>query len=175
MPKKFYAGIGSREIPYPTMNMMVEIAGILDDLGYILRSGGAPGSDTAFEKGAISKEIYLPWAGFNNSRREFVELPKLAFTIAEKFHPKWSALSPKSKLLMARNTMQIFGADFKTRSEFVVCWTPDGCENDQKTTMDTGGTGQAIRIAQAYEIPIFNLKNKDAARRLFTHLEGGIA
>jgi len=63
------------------------------------------------------------------------------------------------------------GVDLKTPVSFVLCWTPDGAE----TTTDpdhTGGTGQAIRIANANAIPVFNLFHKDALERLKTHLEG---
>lgn len=37
-------------------------------------------------------------------------------------------------------------------SSFVVCWTSDG--------KDSGGTGQALRIARDRNIPVYNLYNK---------------
>jgi hypothetical protein len=40
----------------------------------------------------------------------------------------------------------------------VVCWTSDG--------KASGGTGQAIRIAKYYEIPTYNLNNKEEKRDL---------
>ena len=42
-----YAGIGSRSTPRPVLLFMGEIAGMLADYGLTLRSGGAPGADTA--------------------------------------------------------------------------------------------------------------------------------
>lgn len=50
---------------------------------------------------------------------------------------------------MLRNTYQVLGPDLKTHSEFVLCWTPSG--------RGEGGTGQAIRIARAYHIPVYDL------------------
>ena len=171
MENKIYTGIGARNVPFDIMGLMTDIAKILDTQGFTLRSGGANGSDSAFEKGAINKEIYLPWENFNNKTSIFTEPQDLAFVIAKKFHPKWSVLSPKARLLMARNTHQILGFDFKIRSDFVICWTPDGCEDGLRTTKDTGGTGQAIRIAFAYDVPVFNLRNKTALNRLDDYLQ----
>lgn len=57
-----YAGIGSRKTPKNVLDFMFEIGKELALLGYVLRSGGAEGADSAFEKGADSvkgmKEIY---------------------------------------------------------------------------------------------------------------------
>ena len=161
-----YAGIGSRSISFEVMKTITSISEILSEMGVILRSGGANGCDLAFERGAKLKEIFLPWAGFNNNKSPYDSPSQKATEIAKQFHPNWGALSAPAKLLMARNSHQIFGIDFKKKSDFVLCWTPDGCEDGSKTSRETGGTGQALRIAFAYEIPIFNLKNKTALNRL---------
>lgn len=50
--KKFYAGIGSREAPEDILTFMKWIGSKLYEKGYILRSGGAKGADTAFAMGA---------------------------------------------------------------------------------------------------------------------------
>ena len=47
-----YTGIGSRETPHHILTLMTEIANILDNIGYTLRSGGADGADTAFALGS---------------------------------------------------------------------------------------------------------------------------
>ena len=48
--------------------------------------------------------------------------------------------------------------DLNTPSEFVICWTPDGSEGT--TTRETGGTGQAIRMAKKRGIKVMNLANQ---------------
>lgn len=62
-----YAGVGSRETPHEILALMTDVAKILGQHGWTLRSGGARGADTAFEDGAkgFKREIYLPWRGFN--------------------------------------------------------------------------------------------------------------
>jgi hypothetical protein len=140
-------------------------------LGWTLRSGGARGADTAFEEGAkfatAQMEIYLPEPGWNlrPNRPPYVQKPtREAYAIAERYHPAWHNVKPNARPLHARNVHQVLGADCATPSKFVICWTPDGAQTE--TTMATGGTGQAIRIAVACGVPVFNLARTDTLERL---------
>ena len=69
--KKIYTGVGSRETPAAILSFITQLAGTLAAQGWTLRSGGAPGSDCAFENGCDHahglKEIYLPWKDFNGN------------------------------------------------------------------------------------------------------------
>lgn len=156
---KSYAGIGSRETPIDICLLMTTIAKRLASLGYTCNSGGADGADTAFENGAISRQIFLPWDGFN--KRNIDKLTKLhgegSYVVppfnpdlVRKYHPKPNSLSDAGWKFMSRNSYQVLGKDLNTPVEFVLCWTKDGNAS--------GGTGQAIRIAKDKNIPIFNLK-----------------
>lgn len=149
---KTYAGIGSRETPITIQQLMYYMAKNLSINGYTLRSGGAKGADQAFELGCDnlngSKEIYLPWAGFENSKSTLVIKDPKAFEIAEKYHPYWQNLSQGARKLQARNSHQVLGPDLSTISKFIICYTKAGKK--------AGGTGQAIRIAEAYSIPVFD-------------------
>lgn len=149
--KKFYAGIGSRKTPLEVQSLMTSIAVNLCQQGFVLRSGGAEGADKAFELGVNNdlKEIYLPWKGFNSNSSNLYNVSEEALKFAKQFHPYWYNLGKPSRLLVARNGYQILGLDFKTPVEFIICWTEHG--------LITGGTGQAIRIAKSYKIPVYNL------------------
>lgn len=148
----YYAGIGSRETPIEILTFFTKLAKYLAKQGYILRSGGAEGSDLAFEIGCNNvngqKEIFLPWKGFNNSNSSLILNNPKAFEIAEKYHPYWHNLKEGARKLQARNSHQVLGWDLNTPSKFIICWTKNG--------KGSGGTGQAIRIAKAYDIPIFD-------------------
>lgn len=148
-----YTGVGSRETPEHIQQLMFQCAKSLTGLGYTLRSGGAEGADTAFESGSDLKEIYLPWAGFNNRHMmndsEIVLENIEAMEIAATHHPAWERCSQGAMKMHTRNVHQILGKDLRSPSEFLLCWTPNGAT--------TGGTGQAIRLAEYYEVPIFNL------------------
>ncbi len=152
-----YAGIGSRQAMPPLCAWITDIATWLAGRGYTLRTGGAHGCDRAFMSGAVNPEVYVPWRGFNG-------LPWLPFDtegaerIAARFHPAWSRLSQGARKLHTRNVPQVLGADLASPVEFVLCWTPDG--------KDSGGTGQAIRIARAHGVPVYNLFHRDDYDRL---------
>ena len=49
---KVYAGIGSRETPDTVLAILEALATVLARAGFVLRSGGAPGADTACEAGS---------------------------------------------------------------------------------------------------------------------------
>ena len=55
----------------------------------------------------------------------------------------------RPKKYSIKELKELKGDDLKTPSDFVICWTKDG--------KDTGGTGQAMRIATYYWIPVYNL------------------
>ena len=150
---KFYAGIGSRQTPPAIMNLMTRAARELRNLGFVLRSGAADGADAAFEIGAAGvAEIYLPWRGFNGSGSSLYTITSAALKLASRHHPKWPILTHGAQKLHARNCYQILGKDLDTPVKFVLCWHNG-----------TGGTMQAVRIAESCRIPVFNL-NEPATR-----------
>lgn len=83
--------------------------------------------------------------------------------IAAAHHPAWGKCSPIARRLLGRNPFQVLGRDLKSPSLFVVCWTADG--------KDSGGTGTAIRIAETYGVPVFNMHDDTSMTRLGKHLE----
>jgi hypothetical protein len=160
----YYTGCGSRDTPKPIVLKMEEIAVILCNAGYILRSGGADGADTAFEKGVDStldkssrlmppKRVYIPWKEFGNRKDsqegDIYKIDIKAFAMASRIHPTWDRLAPSHKRLHARNIHQVLGDDLKTRSRFLICWTEDG--------QLIGGTRTAIVCARVYKVPVYNL------------------
>lgn len=153
--KKYFAGIGSRETPQSLIPIIQGLSKKLISLGFVLRSGGADGADSfwenAYDKFGGEKEIYLPWKNFNNNLSSLYEIKDWVNEIAEIYHPNWNRLSDAGKKLHSRNVYQIRGYEdyWDQYSEFVICYTPDG--------KDSGGTGQAIRIARQHSIPVFNL------------------
>ncbi len=149
-----YAGIGSRETPGDVQAYMTKVASKLYDSDYMLVSGGAGGADQAFELGSgLYNEIIYP-------RDATFE----AMVIASNFHPNWEAVIRKNaEPYHGRNVMIILGRDLVTPVDFVVCWTRDG--------KLTGGTALGIRVAEAYNIPVYNLGHYAGARRFNIFME----
>lgn len=148
----YYCGVGSRKTPPIVCSAMTHIALQLQEKGYILRSGGADGADTAFENGAGNlKEIFVPWDGFNGRKlsKNCHLYTEEATEIAMKFVSHWDFLTKPSKKLHTRNVHQVLGLDLKTPVKFLICWTENGKLN--------GGTATAIKIAQFHGIRVINL------------------
>lgn len=154
-PPTSYAGIGSRETPPEVCEVMTFVAQMLADAQWHLRSGGAEGADKAFEKGVSDPRhmtIFRPGLPTFPAPPGYVfGSSQEAFEIAEDHHPNWDRCSPQAKSLHARNSHIVLGDDLLRPVKFIICWTKDGKVQ--------GGTGQALRIANAQnpQIPIFNM------------------
>jgi hypothetical protein len=156
---KYYTGVGSRDIPPWAYFELKAIAKRLSLDGYVVRSGGADGADTAFYQGGYpNTEIYLPWDGFNNmtAGHEHVNAKSLdnhteACKIAASFHPAWDKLSNGAKLLHARNAYQVLGFNLDDPSLVLICYAPP------KGMGVKGGTSTAFEIAKSWRVPTYNI------------------
>lgn len=137
-----YAGIGSRQTPQHVLQLMYSMAYMHAVGGATLRSGGARGADSAFAAGARAAD------GVTEIFRAADARPWTQETV-DRFHPAPEKLSPYVRQLHGRNAMIILGEFSNQPVDFIVCWTPDG--------KITGGTGQALRIAKRFGIPVLNL------------------
>jgi len=145
----FYAGIGARKTPGPVLDHLSTIAMQLALRGFALRSGAAQGADMAFEHGCnmIKGRKVIRCA----------TLSQKAMDDAAQYHPNWDAIGNDGdalrarniKSLHARNSLVMKGDTLDQLVAFVVCWTEGGAVK--------GGTGQALRIAAAHNIPVFNI------------------
>ena len=139
---KIYAGIGSRETPEAVLREMLTIGAARAVLGWKLHSGGARGADSAFEAGCDLQSGHKHVFYAKDATEEAMQL-------AAKFHPAWNRCSPYARRLHARNMFIILGPELDRPVDEVICWTKNGGA--------TGGTGQAIRAAHHYDIPVNNL------------------
>lgn len=174
---RYYTGVGSRRAPASAEALIRQVALVMNERGYCLRSGAAEGPDTWFAKHAAHAQIFLPWPGFGDvEAREgfefFDEADGAAYDIAAAVHPAWDRLSQGAKKLHARNAHQVLGPLLHDPSDVLVCWTPGA--------KVVGGTATAMKIAGAHRVPIFNLASDqcDLFRRtkviddLLTWLDG---
>lgn len=163
--KTYYTGVGSRETPKSICKFMTEIAAAFEQRGLILRSGGAPGADLAFEDGVSSednKEIWIPWKKFNGSNSKNLPIPE-AFELASTLHPVWSRLNRGSRSLHARNCHQVLGSDLGSPSSFLLCWTEGG--------QIKGGTATAIKLAKMHNVPVLNFGEWYNVNRMYEALK----
>lgn len=165
----YYAGIGARETPEEMQDLLSQICEQLAIKGYTLRSGGAPGSDQACEKGCDKaqgkKEIFLPWRNFENNPSPFYlpwNIPQDLVVIASKVYPNWERATQGVRKMHARNVQQILGEHPGTSepSSFVLCWT-------DRSRSSIGGTMFGITLAGLLDpkIPVFNLYEEDSLEK----------
>ena len=172
----FYTGVGSRKTPENILGVMEAFAAMFSLERFVLRSGAAPGADTAFETGCNvhtgPKEIYLPWKNFMKHDSSLFNISQEVFEVAgDIYGPSWKYLKRTTKLLMARDVQQVLGQYLDVPSDFVICWTPDGCLTKAERTRKTGGTGQAIATAYENDIPVFNLQREGQQSALLEFLK----
>lgn len=177
---KYYTGVGSRNTPPEILALMAKIGYALAQQGWILRSGGAEGADSAFERGvrdagaAEKMEIYLPWRNFNGNSSQRFGVCNEARELAATVHPAWQHLSQAAQSLHARNCYQVLGENLATPSSFLVCWTPDGCVSAETRKKTTGGTATAIVLAERKGIPRFNLGRGGGLVALRRYIKEGV-
>jgi hypothetical protein len=142
-----YAGIGSRKTPSNVLLQMQAFAAMFAYNGHTLRSGHAVGADTAFEIGHRSV-TFDKMEIFKIDDAKYPLHPAW-FEMAYRFHPAWKQCGEYARMAHARNCPIVMGTNLDKPVDFILCWTPNGGP--------TGGTGQALRIAEHYKIPVFNM------------------
>ncbi len=140
---------GSRETPLEVEPIVRRTLVPVNDAGFTVNTGGADGFDTYAEAHAQRCRVYLPKPGHKGHRSPYCNPTPLAFQIAAEFHPRWKHLDEYERQLHARNSHIMLGLDCSTPVRFLVCWT--------QGARVVGGTGQALRIAKGYGIPVVNL------------------
>ena len=148
------------------------LASILNCNGYTLSTGDASkGADLMFWTGIKSQKFRFGPFG-RKPKSDTIVVPDsnpvhaVAATIAASVHPAWRFLPPWMRELHTRNVFQVMGKEISEPCEFVLCWTPDGAQREADTSKRTGGTGTAIKVADRFGVPVFNLKNDDALDKL---------
>lgn len=173
-----YTGVGSRELTKQGAAMVRDVANALYEHQYILSTGdAAQGCDDVFwdqtpdgykkRYGPFGKTVYSVQTCVIDPEQPSYEI---ANRIAGLTHPAWRWIPDWMKELHTRNVFQVLGEQVNCPSEFLVCWTPDGAESCSETSKKTGGTGTAIRVADTFGVPVFNLQRSDAVDRLASYL-----
>lgn len=180
---KYYTMIGSRDTPNRVLTLMEKLAITLFVEGWVVRSGGANGADSAAEavKSCSTNplmEIYLPWNGFNNRLKSLnnivyseLGLIEEANKLCEIHHQYWKTTKKEAvKHLHRRNMHQVLGKDLKTPSKFCILYT----EPDEKRGEGhvKGGTGSANSLCLANGIKVYNLYYKKEVDKVTKYLEG---
>jgi hypothetical protein len=167
--------------PPHALKQIVNAATRLARDGWTLRTGFSPGADQAFYTGALAGrgrvELYLPCPAFESAARRPAEEGDVlvlrepsdaACALAARFHPRWSELSTGERRLRARDAHEVLGRDLEAPATLVVCWTEDGSLDSSGPRV--GGSGQALRIAHDFAVPVLNLSRPEHLAELSCYL-----
>lgn len=166
----YYAGIGSRKISVEEELYISDLGKKFSKMGFFLYSGHADGADMAFEKASDPElsVIWLPWKDFNgkiNSNTGIVVGDREEAKESLKYHPNPKSLSKGGRALMGRNRFQVLGdPPLYPMVDFIVC-----CADEFNGKL-LGGTSQAIRIANKYNIPYFNIRYLENRSKLDNYI-----
>ena len=181
---KYYAGVGSRDTPPEVLARMTGIATKLYYLGYVLRSGGAPGADQAFEAGVDLRYDQRSEIAKCSRRAEeqgvdcgICPLPACPYVRKEIYLP-WKGFNGRADGLIpiewaaAIQMASIFHPNWAACSQGARKLHARNCFQVLGQDLETpaefvacwtkggkggGGTGMAIRIARAKGILVYDL------------------
>lgn len=148
-----FTGIGSRLIDSKHINLLYKIACLLEQDDWKCRTGNASGSDSVFRDAYATNSYNLSIYTPAQVQIDLCGNASKAKEIMYKYHPNPDAVrcNKFSECLLARDVYQVLGPNLREPSKIIICYTQNG---ELK-----GGTTMAIRIANAYGIPVLNIGN----------------
>ena len=151
------AGIGSRALNGARLDICRRLGAFIATCGGEIHSGNAGGADQAFARGGNSVDprlvhLHLPWPNFEARAihpDNVIHLPQEQSGYAEtaaKYHPAWKHLTQGGRKLHTRNVS-------------IVCWPTmkDMVLAFPSNKKGGGGTGQGMRVAEGFDVPVIDL------------------
>ena len=153
-----YTSVGSRETPTEELMLQSKFVYLLNRAGALVRTGDCKLGGDLYTRHSVkfhpeAIEVYSP-----------KDVSQAALDLAAKFHPYWHNCKDYHRLLHARNGYQVLGPLLNDPSSFMLCYTASGAITHEERLANfkaTGGTGQAIALAEAHRVPVFNLGRSD--------------
>lgn len=155
------------------IKLFVSIAKSLKSRSYTFRHNNSADDKIANEilkiEGIIT-ESYLPWGKFNSN----ITKPKRwsgsqeAYSIAMAYHAKFKELPPAIRAILASHVDALLGHECLDPVNFLLCWTECGSEkySNKMDFKKAGNLPFILKICEDANIPVFNLKNKEALNNL---------
>lgn len=167
---KPYAVVGNKEFPTDLIPKLTSIVKKLDSLGYTARTGSMKGLDVCVEEFTTNVELQLPWKNFNNKESKNTYSSPEILAIAKSLQPGFDELALPIKGFLAKNVRVLLGGKGISRAIFLLCHSEDGADSARQVTSRTASVGHAIKVADKFNIPVFNLKNDNVEEQLMSYL-----
>ncbi|MFK4132118.1 hypothetical protein ACI2KR_07445 [Pseudomonas luteola] len=122
------------------------------------------------------KEVFLPYRGFQNHDDDsFYDYPEEIKIRVQKFlnsKPLSELIEQGENPFVLKDIIsrihQLLGRSLslKSKSRFLLCWTPDGAHSTETVSSETGNTSKSIILAEHFGIKVFNLGNSEHFERI---------
>lgn len=165
-------------IPDEIKQEFVKIAKALNGKGYKYRHTGGSNDEidnTILAIENINTESYLPWKTFNKEiTKPVIKKPTgKSYRIAANSHKAFKKLTNGVRAILARNIHAMLGKELNKPATFIIAYSEDGAEAitrgiDFKVT---GNVAFFLKVAEDSNIPVFNIKKKDAITRLVEYIQ----
>lgn len=167
-----------KELSSDLKTKFIELAKVLNTKGYTFRhSGDSKDSmqNSILDLDDMKSESYLPWKKFNSD----ITTPTLAkpvgdaYEIAINSHKGYAKLPGAVRTILARDVHVTLGKDLVHPISFLLAYTDNGVESlDGKVDFKvTGNLAFYLKVAEDANVPVFNLKNSDAIKRLIDYIK----
>jgi len=161
-------------MPENYMEKILGIAKILFSKGYILRTTNDSNDEVLknIRELEVKKlELFLPWKPKNAKELTGVTMfkpNKLGYGVAKNSHKIFDKLHPAFRANLSAKVHTLLGPDVNAPVKFVIGYNETGSEGFVKN-MDFKKEGDLtfyFKVCGDSNIPIFNIKNDDAIKRL---------
>jgi len=168
-------------VPATDVEKIVNIAKVLVGKGYVFRHTGNDKDalqNKILEIEGIKSETYIPWKKFNPNieKPTLFKVKGLAYRYAAglpNFLKFFKARSNPVRAIISREVHAMLGVDLDEPVGMVIMYNVTGDEAPAKRPefSKLGNTHTYILLAAEANIPVFNIKNEDAVKRIATYIK----
>lgn len=164
---------GNFRAPEQLVPVIREMADLLKQNGFTIRTGGMEGFDQLVADNVPGCEFHIPWNNFNK-----IENATSTFNTdeckeyAKRYLPDWGNLKESHQAFFAKNARLVLGKQVKQPCQIAIVWSEDGVEGPANRTAHSQHAGHIAAICRAMYIPVINISNPNAVQRLRQFLEG---
>ena len=153
-----------RDFPTEAKQTLIRIAGRLLNKNVVVRYN-ADDMDVHTPISQLSQkktEAYTPWKNFNNIESKHSYNTETSKHVAASNFQGWDKVPDAVKAMLARNVRMVFGDKNRSVTLCLITWSPDGASRAAEVTKETGRSGNIIKLASTYGIPVINMAKPNA-------------
>lgn len=163
---------GNGRAPDQLVPVIREIADLLKQHGFAIRTGGMDGVGKMVMDNVPGVELHIPWKNFGNisDPTSYYSGPECE-EFSKRYLPGWDELKDSQKGFFKKNPRLVLGKQLKQPCQIAIIWSDDGVEGPSNRGQYSQQAGHIAALCHAMRIPVININNPDAVQRLRRFLE----